>query len=81
MEPPAPFQPQPNKPGGDSIDRANAANICFYCRQRDGKEVPATTTVHDKRGCMRVCASHAAWRETTSKAFGHHANCPDGPKA
>jgi len=78
MEPPSSFQPRPNKP--DDFDKANADGVCFYCRQ-NGKEVLATKTVHDKRYCARVCAEHAAWRATTSVAFGHHASCPDGAKA
>ena len=79
MEPPAPFQPLP--PVVDAFDKANADGICYYCRQRDGKEVRATEVVHDRRSCVRVCAEHAAWRATTSCAFGHNKNCPDLPRA
>jgi hypothetical protein len=63
-----------------SIAEANAKNVCFYCWQGLGKETPAVMTVHDKRGCVRVCAEHEKWRRTTSFATGH-ANCPDGPHA
>jgi hypothetical protein len=73
MEPPAPFRPR-------GVDRSNRDGACFYCKQRNGQDVPATTVVHDRRGCVRVCAEHAAWRQTTSFALGHK-NCPDGPQA
>lgn len=32
--------------------------------------------VHDRRGCLYVCANHAAWRSTTSVLFGHASDCP-----
>lgn len=33
--------------------------------------------VHDRRGCVLVCAGHAAWRGTTSRAMGHSSDCPN----
>lgn len=80
MQPPAPFKPR-GISSDSSIDRSNADGVCFYCRQRDGREVPATAVVHDRRGCVRVCTEHAAWRQTTSVAIGHSKNCPDLPRA
>jgi hypothetical protein len=59
------------------VTDTNAANICFYCSIGIKKKVPAVETIHDKRGCVRVCAEHAKWRATTSKMFGHSKNCPD----
>ena len=49
---------------------------CYYCRVFDDKDMPAPATIHDQRGCVRVCFKHAKWRATTSMIFGHSPDCP-----
>lgn len=58
---------------------------CYYTPQKIGPfNVSATPCsgrvqfrVHDRRGCVLVCAAHAAWRRKTSQAMGHSSDCPN----
>jgi hypothetical protein len=49
---------------------------CFYERTV-GACAPGTYRVHDRRGCIVVCAMHAHWRDTTSQMPGHSQDCPE----
>jgi hypothetical protein len=49
-------------------------NPCYYCHGPH-HQTPATHVVHDKRGCLAVCETHAAWRRTTSLLVGHGKEC------
>jgi hypothetical protein len=50
---------------------------CAYCYREGVIEPPvALATIHDRRGCLHVCAKHAAWRLTTSFMLGHSQDCP-----
>lgn len=36
---------------------------------------PANVMVHDKRGCVACCQTHAEWRSKQSRLFGHGVDC------
>jgi hypothetical protein len=46
-----------------------ARNCCKYCT------LPSVVIVHDKRGCLPVCAKHSEWRVYTSTIVGHDCTC------
>lgn len=60
---------------------------CAYADQTqtiaEGTAVPnavacsgtGTEVQHDKRGCVPVCAAHAAWRSRMSQIPGHSRDC------
>ncbi len=56
-----------------------SSSNCFYCG-KFGLVRVRTAVIHDARGCFSVCDDHRAWRNTTSRLFGHGENCPSRGK-
>jgi hypothetical protein len=50
---------------------------CVYCKaSTGGAGEHAILTLHDRAGCVHVCARHARWRQAKGRLFGHGDDCP-----